>query len=109
VAAAVLARGLPARTLLNVNVPPRKAHGFRATVQARRRQTTAVRQGEDPRGRSYYWIEEVQSDWEAEPRSDLEAVRAGWISVTPLQLDLTAHDALSLVEGLPLGASAKVE
>jgi 5'-nucleotidase len=106
---AVLERRLPARTFLNVNVPPRKAHGFRTTVQGRRQQSTTVRQGEDPRGRKYYWIEEVLSDWDADPRSDVEAVRAGWISVTPLQLDLTSHQALEFVEGLSLGAAAGVE
>jgi len=109
VARVVLERPLPARTFLNVNVPPRRAHGFRATVQGRRRQSTTVRQGEDPRGRKYYWIEEVVSDWDPDPRADIEAVRAGWISVTPLQLDLTAHESLDFVEGLSLGAPAGVE
>jgi 5'-nucleotidase len=109
VATAVLEQGLPPRTFLNVNVPARRAHGFRTTVQARRRQSTTVRQGEDPRGRKYYWIEEVQSDWDPDPRSDYEAIRAGWISVTPLQLDLTAREALEFVDALSLGASAGVE
>ena len=105
----MLTRGLPPRTFLNVNVPARRAAGFKVTVQGRRRQSTTVRQGEDPRGRKYYWIEEVQSAWEPEPRSDYEAVKAGWISVTPMQLDLTAHESLAFVEGLPLGARAGVE
>jgi 5'-nucleotidase len=109
VATGVLERGLPPRTFLSLNVPPVRARGFRVTVQARRRQTTTVRLGEDPRGRKYYWIEEVQSDWEPDPRCDYEAVRAGWISVTPLHLDLTAHGAVAFVEGLSLGAPAGVE
>lgn len=109
VASAVLQRGMPPRTFLNINVPSRKAHGFRVTVQARRRQATTVRQGEDPRGRKYYWIEEVQADWETDPRSDYEAVKQGFISVTPLQLDLTSREAMAFVEGLPLGAPAGVE
>jgi 5'-nucleotidase len=109
VAAAVLEHGLPRRVLLNVNVPPRKPHGFRVTTQAVGQQTTSVRIGEDPRGRNYYWIEEVQRTWDPDPRSDVEAVNAGWISVTPLQLDLTARDAFGLVERLSLGAKAIVE
>jgi 5'-nucleotidase len=108
-ATAVLERGLPPRIVLNVNVPSRAAFGFKVTTQAVGRQTTSVRVGEDPRGRNYYWIEEVQREWDPDPRSDIEAVKAGWISVTPLKLDLTAHEALGHIEGLSLGARAAAE
>jgi len=104
VAEIVLARGLPSRTFLNVNVPREKAAGFRVTVQGRRQQTTTVREGEDPRGRRYYWIEEVVSDWTADERSDIVAVRDGFISVTPLQPDLTDNAAMASIEALPLRA-----
>ena len=43
----------------------------------------------DPRGQPYYWIEEGQNDWEPHDRSDYQAVKDGYISVTPLQPDLT--------------------
>jgi 5'-nucleotidase len=102
VAEIVLARGLPPRTFLNVNVPREKATGFRVTVQGRRQQTTTVREGEDPRGRRYYWIEEVASTWTADERSDIVAVRDGFISVTPLQPDLTDNAAMASIEALPL-------
>jgi 5'-nucleotidase len=104
VAAAVLRHGLPHRTFLNVNVPRTEAQGYKITVQARRRQTTTVREGEDPRGRRYYWIEEVASDWQDDPRADISAIRDGFISVTPLQPDLTDKDALAVVDrfSLPL-------
>jgi 5'-nucleotidase len=108
-AASVLDKGLPRRVLLNVNVPSRPAHGFRVTTQAVGRQSTSVRVGEDPRGRNYYWIEEVQREWDPDPRSDIEAVKAGWISVTPLHLDLTAHDALEFVNTLTPGVRAGVD
>jgi 5'-nucleotidase len=107
--AAVLARGLPKRVLLNVNVPSRPARGLKATAQALGRQWTSVRVGEDPRGRNYFWIEEVQREWDPDPRSDIEAVREGWISVTPLQVDLTAYDVLAHVDELSRSASAAVE
>ncbi len=45
----------------------------------------------DPRGQAYYWIEEGENDWEPHDRSDYQAVRDGYVSVTPLQPDLTAH------------------
>ncbi|MBA3641843.1 MAG: 5'/3'-nucleotidase SurE [Acidobacteriota bacterium] len=98
VAEAVLARGLPARTFININVPSGTPRGMRATVQSKRNHITVVAEREDPRGRPYYWIEEGQNDWEPHDRSDFQAVKDGFISVTPLQPDLTAHDALAFVE-----------
>ena len=108
VAEAVLRRGLPARTFLNVNVPPGRPRGFRLTVQARRNHVTVVDERVDPRGRAYYWIEEGQNDWEPHDRSDWQAVRDGYISITPLQPDMTAHAALKYVEELPLVTEAQV-
>lgn len=103
VAGAVLQNGLPPRTLLNVNVPRRRAKGFRITVQARRNHVTSVAEKVDPRQQPYFWIEEGQSDWESNERSDYAAVKAGYISVTPLHPDLTDYDALSHVERLSFG------
>jgi 5'-nucleotidase len=96
----VLRAGLPPRTLLNVNVPTGPVRGYQVTVQGKRNHVTKVTESVDPRGRSYYWIEEGESAWEDDPRSDYHAVRAGWVSVTPLQPDLTRHDALQAVESL---------
>src|SRR5437867_3065749 len=64
----VLERGLPARTFLNVNVPPGQPKGFRVTVQAKRNHVTVVDERCDPRGKAYYWIEEGQNDWEPHDR-----------------------------------------
>ena len=101
-AEAVLERGLPPFTLLNVNVPFGPNKGFRATVQARRNHVTVVSERVDPRHRPYYWIEEGGNHWEPHERSDYQAVRDGYISITPLHPDMTAHDLLPYVEGLPL-------
>jgi 5'-nucleotidase len=98
IAAAVLEHGLPPRTFININVPEGTPRGMRVTVQAKRNHVTVVAEREDPRGRPYYWIEEGQNDWEPHDRSDYQAVRDGYVSVTPLQPDLTAHDALAFVE-----------
>jgi len=94
VAAQVLARALPSRTFININVPAGQPKGFRTTVQARRNHVTVVDERLDPRGRPYYWIEEGQNDWEVNDRSDYAAVKAGYVSVTPLQPDLTDYAAL---------------
>jgi 5'-nucleotidase len=105
-AAALLERPLPPRTFLNVNVPQPPIHGTRVTVQARRNHITKVDQRLDPRQRPYFWIEEAQDDWEPDPRSDHQAVRDGYVSITPLQPDLTDHAALALVDELTKGAGA---
>jgi len=97
---AMLRRPLPARTFLNINVPKGEPKGFRVTVQAKRNHVTSVAERHDPKGRPYYWIEEGQNEWEPHDRSDYQAVRDGYVSVTPLQPDLTAYDAMSLVEEL---------
>ena len=106
VAEAVLDRGMPKFTLLNINVPAGRNKGFRVTVQARRNHVTSVSERHDPRQRAYYWIEEGQNEWEPHDRSDYQAVRDGYISITPLQPDMTAHDAMQYVEDLPLTARA---
>jgi 5'-nucleotidase len=97
IAEIVLTKGLPARTFLNINVPKRVTGGFRVTIQAKRNHVTSVSERVDPKHRPYYWIDEAQDEWEAHDRSDYQAVREGYISVTPLQPDLTAYDALALV------------
>jgi len=98
VAEAVLRGGLGARTFLNLNVPPGQPKGLRVTFQAKRNHVTVVNPRQDPRGRAYYWIEEGENEWEPHDRSDYQAVKDGFVSVTPLQLDLTAHASIGLVE-----------
>ena len=100
VAEAVLRGGLSTRTFLNLNVPPGQPKGLRVTFQAKRNHVTVVNPRQDPRGRAYYWIEEGENEWEPHDRSDYQAVKDGYVSVTPLQLDLTAHASIGLVETL---------
>ena len=107
VAEQVFARPMPKFTLLNVNVPMGANRGFRVTVQARRNHVTMVAERIDPRDRAYYWIEEGENEWEPHDRSDYQAVRDGYISITPLQPDMTAYDALAYVESLSLAAPAR--
>jgi 5'-nucleotidase len=102
VAESVLERGLPKFTLLNINVPRGANKGFKVTVQARRNHVTVVSERIDPRHKPYYWIEEGENEWEPHDRSDYQAVRDGYISITPLQPDMTAHAALEYVEEVTL-------
>lgn len=110
VAGSVLEEGLPARVLLNVNVPRGLPGGWATTVQAARTHTTNVMRRVDPWGRPYYWLDEGRLEWADRRDTDYEAVKSGLISVTPLHADLTAHAALertaSLVRRMPLPAQA---
>lgn len=99
-AAIVLAQGLPYRTFLNINVPKGEIKGVKTTVQAKRNHITKIDQRVDPRQRPYFWIEEAQDDWAPHDRSDRQAIRDGFVSVTPLQPDLTDHQSIDLVEQL---------
>jgi 5'-nucleotidase len=105
---AILRRPLPARTFLNINVPKGEPKGYRVTVLAKRNHVTSVAERHDPKGRAYFWIEEGQNDWEPHDRSDYQAVRDGYISVTPLHPDLTAHHALAAVDALSFEREAEV-
>jgi 5'-nucleotidase len=104
---AMLRRPLPSRTFLNVNVPRGQPKGLRVTVQAKRNHVTSVAERHDPKGRAYFWIEEGQNEWHPHDRSDYQAVRDGYVSVTPLHPDLTAHRALAAVEDLCVENEAK--
>ena len=102
VAEAVLLRGMPRFTFLNVNVPLVPSKGFKATVQAKRNHVTVVSERMDPRHRPYYWIEEGENHWEFQDHSDYQAVSDGYVSITPLQPDMTAHDAFDYLDRLAL-------
>ena len=95
VATAVLEHGVPPRTFININVPSGIPVGLRVTTLARRNHVTKIDARMDPRGNAYYWIEEALDEYHPDSgRSDHEAVRAGYVSVTPLQPDITAYDVL---------------
>jgi 5'-nucleotidase len=95
VAAAVLRHGVPARTFININVPAGIPTGLRVTTQAKRNHVTKIDARTDPRGNPYYWIEEALDEYHPDSgRSDHEAVKEGYVSVTPLQPDMTAYEVL---------------
>ena len=95
VTASVLAKGLPPRCFININVPAGKPKGLRVTTQAKRNHVTKIDSRTDPRGSNYYWIEEALDEYHPDSgRTDYEAVKEGYVSVTPLQPDMTAYEAL---------------
>jgi 5'-nucleotidase len=100
----VLRHPLPDRTFLNVNVPKGTPKGFRRTVQGKRNHITKISERLDPRGNAYYWIEEGIDDWTPHDHSDYHACREGYISVSLLHPDMTAHTHKDAFDKLPLPA-----
>lgn len=94
---------LPPRTLVNINFPAcaaEKVKGIRVVPQGFHDYSRgSVVKGRDPRGSSYYWFGLHANEPVLERGSDLEAIDEGYISVTPLELDLTHHDSLGALEG----------
>ncbi len=89
--------GLPDDTLLNINIPQRAAgeiRGIRFTRQGRRIYRNAIQENFDPRGRKHYWIGGGTVQWSGGDNTDEKVLREGFISVTPIQLDLTNHPGL---------------
>lgn len=93
---------LPADTILNVNVPDlpyEKLAGFEATRLGHRHKAEPVIRAQDPRGRPIYWVGPAGAEQDAGPGTDFHAVRQGYVSITPIQVDLTRYDALDKVAG----------
>jgi 5'-nucleotidase len=100
-ASMALSFGLPENTLLNINVPARSAaeiRGVRFTRQGRRVYKNAIQETFDPWQRKHYWIGGGTVHWSGGDNTDELAVRSGYISVTPVQLDLTNHAGIDFLE-----------
>ncbi len=98
-------RDFPDSTLLNVNLPaiaPSDVRGVRVTSLGERRYADSLTRAKDPSGREYFWIGGGAADWRGNRQSDFRAVEEGYISVTPLHLDLTNYDLLEEIGGWDL-------
>ena len=93
IALRVLVTGLPPKTLLNVNVPGELPRGIRLTRLGHRVYTGKIVEQADPRGRPHYWIGAGEPEWEGLQGTDMGALHEGYVSITPLHLDLTNHRA----------------
>lgn len=95
----VIENCLPPEILLNVNVPYLVSsdlmRGFRVTRQGLRVYHSRLDEGIDPRGKPYYWIAGDAPTGVSERGSDIGALADGYVSVTPLHLDLTSYHALT--------------
>jgi 5'-nucleotidase len=93
---------LPADTILNMNVPDlpwEDIRGFEVTRLGHRHRAEPVVRMMDPRGTPMYWIGPAGPGQDAGPGTDFDAVRRGYISITPIHVDLTRYQALEQVAG----------
>lgn len=98
-ASKALSLGKKSRTLWNVNVPDmpvEKIKGYKITKLGSRIYNDVIIKKKDPRGKDYFWIGGGEPGWNKEENTDFAAISSGFISVTPLRLDLT--DYKSIVE-----------
>ncbi len=96
----ILKEGLPAGTLLNINVPNipiGEMQGTRITRLGKRIYHQMTVERVDPRGKKYYWIGGGEPDWEREEGTDLDAVDRKFVSITPLHLDMTDYASFELM------------
>lgn len=94
---------LAPRKFLNVNIPalsPQESKGFKVTKTGSRVYSNDADSHINPRGQEYFWIGLVNHEWrESEGRmSDVEATKSGYVSVTPIHLDMTSHKDLEALE-----------
>ena len=91
---------LSSNVILNVNVPDLpydQLLGIRSTRLGHRHKAEPVIKASDPRGKTIYWVGPAGAEQDAGPGTDFYMVRQGYVSVTPLQVDLTRHSALQTV------------
>jgi 5'-nucleotidase len=101
----VLEHGLPEEVLLNVNVPPLpedEIAGVKITRMGLRIYRDRLIRRLDPRGKPYYWIGGPEPTGVEEEGTDIWAIAHDYVSVTPIQLDLTAHDLIGSLEAWDL-------
>ena len=97
---AVVEHGLPKNVLLNVNIPyleEKEIKGYTISRQGIRIYKDQLVKREDPRGRPYYWIGGDPPGGVSEAGTDFGDLASGYVSITPIQLDMTAY---SLMEEL---------
>ena len=94
IAADVLAYGLPPGTALNVNIPPLPAKGVKITRLGWKFYDPEIIEKTDPRNSSYYWIGTGTPRRVGDAGTDVMAAHDGYISLTPLHTDMTAHQSL---------------
>jgi 5'-nucleotidase len=96
----LLAAGWPRDVLINVNFPdlaPEEVRGWRVAAQGARKIGDQLVERHDPRGEPYVWIGELRESTDPAEGTDLAAVNAGYVSVTPVHLDMTHYPSIGVL------------
>lgn len=97
----IIANPLPRDTILNVNVPDvpfAELKGFQATRLGQRHKSEPVIKAKDPRGHAIYWVGPPGAEQDAGQGTDFYAIAQGYVSVTPLQIDLTRYERIEALQ-----------
>lgn len=92
---------LPVNTILNINVPDlpiEEIRGMKTTRLGNRHKAEPAVKDKDPRGKTIFWIGPAGAEQDAGEGTDFHAVNEGYVSITPIDVDLTQHDAISTLE-----------
>ncbi|MGB3665719.1 MAG: 5'/3'-nucleotidase SurE [Bermanella sp.] len=98
----IQALNLPARTLLNINVPDvpyAELKGTQITRLGHRQRSDNPVHAQNPRGKECYWINAQGKGADAGPGTDFHAIEHKMVSITPIQVDMTGHDSLDVLKG----------
>lgn len=102
----LITRPLSKDTILNINIPDlpyEQIKGYKVTRLGRRHQAKSMIKAVDPRGQQVYWIGPTGEEQDAGPGTDFHAVKEGFVSLTPLEIDLTRYNYLEPLENWAKG------
>ena len=99
-------RDFPAHTLLSINlpaIPANEVKGVRVTSLGQRRYRDSLTRAKDPSGKEYFWIGGGSTNWTGPDEADFRAIDEGYISVTPLHLDITNYQLMAEFRSWSIG------
>ena len=92
---------LSPKTILNINIPPlplEEIQGFKVTKLGHRVYSDFIVEKKDPRGKPYFWIGGQVPEWSEGGETDFDAIKAGYVSITPLNVDMTNYSYFPKIE-----------
>jgi len=91
----------PKDTLINLNfpdLPAAKVKGIKVCAQGKRKMNIKLSERHDPKGRPYYWLGGDRDNTPEKPNVDLDFINKGYITITPIDMDMTDHKTLSVLD-----------
>lgn len=96
----ILEKRLPENTFLNINIPAKKGKNFKYQITKldKKKKKKVELKRITSRGKTFYWIGKENTTWAKGKYTDYEAIKKGYISITPIKLDLTDYEAIAQVK-----------